>query len=99
MTRQTVNHYLRDLQQAIYDILRAMEVLTNSMTTDGDPYEISPHRHGVVANSPEQRITEHLESAARMAGLHNWVFDYLRAGAPLIPELPDISALIKEESQ
>ena len=70
-----------DYQQAFYDIIRAMEIMANALSGDevvgGD---VPNHSHIAIAQNPATRALDHLRSAADLAVLDGFTFDYIPFG-------------------
>jgi hypothetical protein len=76
--RESLEKRIERMQQAQYDVLRALEIIAHSLTDDGGTeHDGYPHQHPLVAPSPRKRAIDHLESAARLAGIGHWTYDYL----------------------
>ncbi len=70
-----------DYQQAFYHIIRAMEIMANSLSSDEVVgYDVLDHSHIAIAQNPSERAMEHLKSAADLAALDDFMFDYIPFG-------------------
>ena len=69
-------------QRAFYDILRAMEIMVSSLSGDEVVgYDVPDHSHIAIAQNPSARAMEHLRSAADLAALDDFMFEYIPFGA------------------
>ncbi len=70
-----------DYQQAFYDIIRAMEIMANSLSgCEVVVGKVPNHSHIAIAQNPSERAMEHLRSAADLAALDDFMFDYIPFG-------------------
>jgi len=74
--REPSHKQMERLQQATYDILRALEIVLSSLTTTEDQIGMS-HLHSAINDNPRKQAIDHLESAARLAGIGQWTYEYL----------------------
>lgn len=69
-----------DYESAFFNILRALEIITTSLTDDQVVASTKGHSHVAIAQNPSSKALDHLRRAAEEAGLSGFAFEYIPFG-------------------
>lgn len=69
-----------DYEGAIYNIIRALEIMTSSLTDGQAIASAEGHSHVAIAQNPSSRALGHLRRAAEEAHLSGFAFEYIPFG-------------------